>query len=127
MPTWLMSVDIAGADRSQWKLKELELSSSTVAFISWVYIYSWWKPQADWKLQFHQFSSWSVCSGNVDRHELGRCYSLPFLLKYFLSRDYERCSRKVLRIKGFVGVGIYIGFRGYIGGYVKRNILDRKS
>ena len=32
-PTWFMSVDIAGADRSQWKWIYSELSANTVAFI----------------------------------------------------------------------------------------------
>ena len=32
-PTWFMFVDIAGADRSQWKRMKTELSVSTVAFI----------------------------------------------------------------------------------------------
>ena len=30
-PTWLMSVDIAGADRSQWKRMKSEHSANTVA------------------------------------------------------------------------------------------------
>ena len=38
---------------------------------------------AGWKLQFHQFSLWSVCSGDVYRHDTGRCRSLPFFLIYF--------------------------------------------
>ena len=72
-----MSVDIAGAGRSLWKLMKLELSESTVAFISC--------RGRLWKLQFHQFSSWSICSGDVYRQESGRYCSLPFFLIYFWS------------------------------------------
>ena len=38
---------------------------------------------AGWKLEFHPFSSWSICSSDVYRHESGRCHSLPFFLIYF--------------------------------------------
>ena len=48
-----MSVDIAGADRLRWKLR------------------------------IHPFSSWSVGSSDVYRHESGRCRSPPFFFIYF--------------------------------------------
>ena len=68
-PTWLMSVEIAGADRSWWKFMKLKLSAITVAFISCRATSTADESHsAGWKLQFHQFSSWSVCFDDVYRH-----------------------------------------------------------
>ena len=46
-------------ERSRWKHKDQELSANTVTFISWVYFYSWWKPQCWLKAPDLKFSLWT--------------------------------------------------------------------
>ena len=111
-PTWLMFVDIAGAERVQWKLnKYQELSANTVAFISCRGSYT-----AGWKLLiFLQFPPDSFCSSDVYRCKSGGCYSLSFILKYFLSFCLSRFSLYInitmeyllIRARVLVAVGIH--------------------
>ena len=54
-------------------------------YLTHVCRHRWSKHSVGWKLLNHPLSLWSVRSSDVYRHESGRCHSLPFILKYFLS------------------------------------------
>jgi len=87
-PSWLMSVDITGAERAQWKLmKYQELSANTVAFVSYrcglctftATSIANESHSVGWKfLIFHQFLLGLFCYSDIYRFESGRCRSLPF-------------------------------------------------
>ena len=59
-------------------LKRMEESDT---YLTHVCRHRWSRKNPEKLLICHQFSPGSFCSSDVDRHESGRCRSVPFFLK----------------------------------------------